>query len=79
MDVTIEGSGFVSGASVSLSNGSGTTPNVSNVVVVDGNTITATIATKNGGPPRDRLWDVTVTNTDTSSDTLVGGFRVIAN
>jgi len=77
--VTISGSGFKSGASVTLSNGSGPTPNVSNVEVVDGKTITAIITTKNGGPPRERLWDVTVTNTDASTDTLVGGFKVIPN
>ncbi len=76
--VTIGGSGFVSGASVTLSSGSGLTPNVSNVVV-DDITITATITTQNGGPPRERVWDVTVTNTDASSDTLVDGFTVIPN
>ncbi len=76
VDVTIGGSGLVWGTSVILSNGSGPTQNVSNVVVVDSNTITATIVTKDGGPPRDRLWDVTVTNIDTSSDTKVDGFRV---
>ena len=76
--VTISGIGFMSGASVTLSNGTGPTPIVSNVVV-DDNTITATIATKDGGPPRDRFWDVTVTNTDASSGTLVDGFKVTPN
>ena len=76
VDVTISGSGFVTGASVSLSGGKGPTPSVSNVVVVDGDTITATITTKTGGPPRDRSWDVTVTSPDGSSDTLVDGFTV---
>ena len=76
--VTISGSGYVSGASVSLSGGAGPTPKVSNVVVVDDTTITATITTKNGGPPRERYWDVMVTNLDGSNYTLIDGFIVIA-
>ena len=75
VDVTISGSNFAAGAQVSLSGGSGPIK-VSNVVLVDGNTITATIITKDGGPPRDRVWDVTVTNPDGSSGTLVDGFTV---
>ena len=79
VSVTISGNGFVSGASVTLSNGSGPTPSVSNVVVIDDNTITATITAKSGGPPRDSLWDVTVTNVDLSSDALVNQFTVTRN
>ncbi|UCE38875.1 MAG: hypothetical protein JSW00_06540 [Thermoplasmata archaeon] len=56
--------------------GSGPTPTVSNVVVVDGNTITATVTAKSGGPPRNRVWDVRVTNPDRSSGVLSGGFTV---
>jgi PKD repeat protein len=79
-NVTISGTGFVSGASVTLSNGSGPTPTVSNVKVAsDGNSITATITTKSGGPPRTISWDVTITNSDSSSGTLVGGFTVTPN
>jgi PKD repeat protein len=75
--VTISGSGFSLGASVTLTNGSGPTPTVSNVQVsLDGNSITATITTKNGGPPRLSSWDLTITNPDSFSDTLVGGFTV---
>jgi len=75
--VTISGSGFSLGASVTLTNGSGPTPTVSNVEVsLEGNIITATITTKNGGPPRLSSWDLTVTNTNLSSDTKVGGFTV---
>jgi len=74
--VTISGSGFSPGASVTLSNGSGPTPTVSNVVVVDGNSITATITAKNGGPPRLTSWDLTITNPDSSSDTEFGGFTI---
>jgi hypothetical protein len=48
-------------------------PSASNVEVVDGDTITATLETKSGGPPRDRLWDVRVSNPDGSSGVLVEG------
>lgn len=74
--VTITGSGFAAGAGVSLENGSGPAPDVSNVVVVDANTITATISVRGGGPPRARVWDVRVTNPDGATDVLVGGFTV---
>ena len=75
--ITITGSGFVSGASITLSNGSGPTPTVSGEVVSpDGTTITATISIKNGGPPGGSSWDVTVSNPNSSSDTKVGGFTV---
>ena len=76
VDVTITGSGFEGGATVALENGNGPTPSVSNTTVVDGTEITATISTKSGGPKRDRLWDVRVTNPDGTSDVLVDGFTV---
>jgi hypothetical protein len=79
--VTITGSGFVAGANVTFENGSGPTPQASNVVVIDVDAdgvpeITATVKAKKGGPRRDRLWDVRVTNPDGSTDVLVGGFTV---
>ena len=77
VDIMINGTGFVSGASITLTNGSGPTPAVSNVVVLDGNSITATITAKNGGPPRSSTWDVSITNLDSSNDVLVPGFTVI--
>ena len=74
--VTITGKNFAAGAQVSLSGGSGPI-SVSNVSVdPDVNIITATITAKDGGPPRDRVWDVTVTNPDGSSGTLDNGFKV---
>jgi len=75
-DVTITGSGFVSGADVTFENGIGPAPTASNIQVVDGNTIMATVSTKSGGPPRNRVWDVRATNPDGSSGVLIGGFTV---
>jgi len=70
--VTVSGSGFVDGASLTFLNGSGGSPSASNVTVVDGNTITADVYVKNGGPRRNRTWDVVVTNPDSSSATCGG-------
>jgi hypothetical protein len=78
--VTIAGSGFAAGATVKLVQGSKTAPVVSNVVVVDANTITADIdlvgATPNAYAPGafDGAWDVVVTTC--ADGTLAGGFTV---
>ena len=58
---TITGTGFAAGAQVSFSNGDGPTPKVTNVIVVSSTIIEATIKIKTGGPPRSRMWDLTVT------------------
>ena len=72
--VSIIGSGFGADAQVSLSGGTGPI-RVSNVLVVDETTITATIVVKSGGPPKPRVWDLTVTSGG-SSVTLAGAFTV---
>lgn len=61
---------------MTLSNGSGPAPQVTDVVVHDSTTITATITVKSGGPRRPRVWDVTVTSTGASA-TLPGGLTVL--
>jgi len=78
--VTITGTGFLPSVSVSLINGAGPAPSISNVVVVNDMTITATMTIKDGGPPRDRVFDVQVTNNlDLTSDVLIDGFTVRPN
>jgi len=77
VNVVIKGSGFQAGAAVSLEGGGGPAPKVVNVVVGDSSTITATIQTKKAGPPSNRYWDVRVTNPDSSTGVLAGGFIVI--
>jgi hypothetical protein len=74
-EVVIAGSGFLAGAQVSFENGKGPAPEAS-VIAVDCSTITATVTAKSGGPPKNREWDVRVTNPDGSSAVLVGGFTV---
>jgi PKD repeat protein len=73
--MTISGSGFAAGASVTFQNGDGPAPGASNVTVTP-SSITASVAVKRGGPRRQRIWDVRVTNPDGNADTLVGGLTV---
>jgi hypothetical protein len=78
IDITITGCYFGTGADVTFKNGNGPTPQASDVVVQESNEkITARVTIKNGGPPRDRMWDLNVTNPDGSSGVLVGGFTVV--
>ncbi len=77
ISVTITGSGFVAGASLTLENGQGPALNVSNLSVTSSTQITATLTAGNGGPKGTRVWDVRVTNPDNSTDVLVTGFSVI--
>ncbi len=76
IDVIISGARFQAGAEVSFENGTGPAPAASSVVVVDDTTITATITAKSAGPPRNRVWDVRVSNPDGSAGVLVDGFTV---
>ena len=76
INVTITGTGFASGASVDFENGVGPAPSVANITVLDDATMTATITTRSGGPRRDRVWDVRVTNPSGESAVLLGGFTV---
>jgi hypothetical protein len=64
--VTITGSGFQEDASVTFVNGCGPSPSASTVSVED-TIIIADIATKLAGPPGSCIFNVRVTNTDSST------------
>ena len=64
---TITGSGFANDASVSFENGAGQTPQVNSVTFVTSTEITAEVQIRSGGPRRNRVWDVRVTNGDGST------------
>jgi len=85
--VTVCGTGFQAGAEITFKNGIGPAPTASGEVLAselptvcdsaaDSSAITATVTAKSGGPPRQRVWDVRVTNPDGSSGVLVEGFTV---
>ena len=61
-NVTITGSEFAAGMSVSFENGSGPAPTVSNINVVNSTEITATVTVKKGGGKRASTWDLRVGN-----------------
>ncbi len=65
--MTITGSGFSPNVNISITGGDGPAPVVSNIVfigVVNGDeNVTFDATLKNGGPPRQSTWTVTVTNT----------------
>jgi Lysyl oxidase len=69
--VTITGSGFAPGATLTFEGGSGPPPAAKNVVVVDENTVKADVTVKKGKPGKDPVWDVRV-----GSGILFNGFRV---
>jgi uncharacterized protein YodC (DUF2158 family) len=74
--LSIAGSGFMPGASVSITSGEGPAPTVSGVELQDGSSLTAQVQIKGGGPPRTRYWHVVVTNPDGATAVLPGGFAV---
>ncbi len=77
LGATVTGSGFAQGATVTFSGGSGPTPQAANVVVDGGGgSITFDVVTKSGGPPRNRTWDVTVTNPGGASGTAPDALTV---
>ena len=76
VDVTVTGFGFADGAGLAFENGIGPGSAVSGLVVVSGDTITARVTAKSGGPSRNRVWDVRVTNPDGSSGVLTDGFTI---
>lgn len=76
--VTVVGTGFVVGASLTFEGGIGAAPTASDLAVApDGTEITGTLAIKDGGPPKTRFWDVRVTNPDGSTAALEGGLVVL--
>jgi hypothetical protein len=76
VQVTVTGSGFATGATLSFTNGSGPAPAVKGAVVTGTTQITATVSVKNGGPKGNRLWDVVVTNPNGQTGSLPSGFTV---
>jgi hypothetical protein len=76
IDVTITGSGFVDGASVTFENGAGVAPTAAVTYVwPDGSTIEATVTAHRNA--KAEVWDVRVTNPDASTGVLIDGFTVI--
>ena len=72
--VTVTGSGFEIGASVTFVNGSGPAPTASTILVTSDTSIEADVAVSNGGRG---TWSVRVQNTSGSSGVLPDGFTIV--
>jgi hypothetical protein len=71
-DLVVTGTGFASGASLALVNGSGPSPRVLGVTWNSSTQLTVSVDIRSGGPRRNRVWDVQVSNPDGSTATGVG-------
>ena len=76
VNVRITGNNFAAGATVKFKKGDGAKPMASNVVVIDANTLTATVTVNVPGPSRNRVWNVVVTNSGGKSGKLKDAFTV---
>jgi hypothetical protein len=72
----ISGTAFVPGATVALAGGDGPAPRVRQVIWESSTQLSAIIEVRSGGPARDRLWDVRVTNPDGSTSVRVDLLRL---
>jgi len=74
--LTITGTGFQTGAGVSFEGGQGLPQEIVSVQVVNPNTISVTVTARNDGSLGAQVWDIRVTNPDTSSAVLLDAFTV---
>ena len=74
--ITVSGSGFQNGATVTFEGGQGLQQEVTAVQVVNSNTIMVTVNARNDGSSGTQVWDVRVTNPDQSTAVLLDAFTV---
>jgi subtilisin family serine protease len=77
IDVTVTGSGFLPGATLTFEGGKGSKPTAAGVqVAVDGLSLTASVSANPKGKSGAFVLDVVVTNPDLSTGTLSGAFTL---
>ena len=76
VNLTISGAAFVEGAVVIFEGGQGPAPQVTATSVVNPNTIVITVNVSGDASLGAQIWDVRVTNPDTSTSVLPGAFTV---
>lgn len=74
--LTITGSGFQNGAVVAFEGGFGPLQEVVAVQVLNPNTLAVTVTTRNDGALGAQVWDIRVTNPNTSTAVLLDAFTV---
>lgn len=75
VNLTISGSGFANGATVSFANGLGTAPQVTSTTVSNSTTISITFNVDSAANPNE-VWDVRVTNPNNATAVLPDAFTV---
>ena len=76
MVLTINGSGFQIGAVVTFEGGLGLPQEVVAVQVLNPTTLAVSVTARNDGSLGNQVWDIRVTNPDTSSAVLLDAFTV---
>ena len=74
--LTITGSGFQNGAVVAFEGGLGLPQEVVAVQVLNPTTLAVTVTVRNDGSQGNQIWDIRVTNPDTSTAVLLDAFTV---
>jgi len=74
--LTITGSGFQNGAVVAFEGGLGLPQEVVAVQVLNPTTLAVTVTVRNEGASGAQVWDIRVTNPDTSTAVLLDAFTV---
>jgi len=72
----VTGTGFASGITLAFQGGEGPAPRVRQVLWESSTQLSAIVEVRSGGPARDRLWDVRLTNPDGSTTVRVDVLRV---
>jgi hypothetical protein len=72
----VNGTGFAPGVTLAFEGGDGPAPRVSRVIRESSTQLSVTAQIRSGGPARDRLWDVRVTNPDGSTAVATGLLRI---
>jgi hypothetical protein len=75
--MTITGAGFQNGAVVAFEGGLGLPQEIITTQIVNSNSIIVTFIARNDGSQGAQVWDVRVTNPDTSSAVLADAFTVV--
>jgi hypothetical protein len=75
--LTITGAGFQTGATVAFEGGLGLPQEIITTQVVDSNRIVVTFIARNDGSQGAQIWDIRVTNPNTSSAVLADAFTVV--
>lgn len=76
MNLTISGSGFATGATVSFEGGEGLAPQVTTAQTVNPNTIVITVNVMGDAALGTQVWDVRVTNPDSATAVLPDALTV---